>query len=452
GKNGTHPYWGSKIFDYGKNEVRRFLLSNIRYWMEEFCFDGFRFDGVTSMLYFHRGYIDYFGTYENYFGEDVDNNAIIYLSLANDLIHESKGISIAEEVSGMPGITVPTQDGGIGFDYRLSMGLPDFWIKIIKERSDENWVMSELWRVFNDRLPNVPQIAYCESHDQALVGDQTLAFRLMGANMYSSMGIDNKDSVIERGLALHKMIRLFTLAVGSNGGGYLNFMGNEFGHPEWIDFPREGNNWSYKYARRQWSLADTEYLRYKFLQEFDKAIIALAKEYNPRVQGYPELLHLSESDKTIAFSITGKYKESLKTQRLRRTSAETKVAVEREQRPNEFGFCRAGATSLRSNNERTEVRDRVSSEVQRKDLSSLEVPYIFVFNWHPSSSIPNYKIPAPEAGKYEIVLNSDNSIFGGFERITGKNEYFTAPSNNNGNPILRFYNINRSVLVFKKVD
>ncbi|MDR0763902.1 MAG: alpha amylase C-terminal domain-containing protein [Bacteroidales bacterium] len=381
GENGTHPHWGSKIFDYGKNEVRRFLLSNIRYWMEEFCFDGFRFDGVTSMLYFHRGYIDYFGAYENYFGDEVDINAIIYLSLANDLIHEKQNrLSIAEEVSGMPGITVATEDGGIGFDYRLSMGIADFWIKIIKERSDENWIAGELWRVLNDRIPDVPQIAYCESHDQALVGDKTLAFRLMDAAMYMSMNIESQDPIVERGLALHKMIRLFTLSVGANGGGYLNFMGNEFGHPEWIDFPREGNGWSFKYARRQWSLADADNLKYRLLQKFDRAMIELAKQYNPRGMGYPRLLHLNEDDKTIAFSIDDKY--------------------------------------------------------------------IFVFNWHISKSIPDYTIKAPQAGKYSIVLNSDDSQFGGYNRITGKNEFFTTPDSN-GEAYIKVYNINRAAVVYK---
>ncbi|MDR2556853.1 MAG: alpha amylase C-terminal domain-containing protein [Bacteroidales bacterium] len=382
GANGTHPHWGSKIFDYGKNEVRRFLLSNIRYWMEEFCFDGFRFDGVTSMLYFHRGYVNYFGTYENYFGGVVDNDAIIYLSLANDLIHsEAHRITIAEEVSGMPGITVTTADGGIGFDYRLSMGIPDFWIKIIKERSDENWIMGELWRVLNDRIPNVPQIAYCESHDQALVGDKTLAFRLMDAAMYTSMNVESGSPVVSRGIALHKMIRLFTLSIGANGGGYLNFMGNEFGHPEWIDFPREGNGWSFKYARRQWSLADTDHLKYSLLEKFDKAMLELAKQYNPRSMGYPRLLHLSEDDKTIVFSID-------------------------------------------------------------------DDKYIFVFNWHTSKSIPDYAIKAPRAGKYSIVLNSDELQFGGYNRITGNNEFFTTPGSN-GEVRLKIYNINRAVVVYK---
>ncbi len=308
GRAGTHPYWGSRMFNFGRDEVRRFLLSNLRYWLEEFHFDGFRFDGVTAMIYFHRGYVDHFGTYANYFGAEVDENALIHISLANDLIREAcpgTGLSIAEEVSGMPGITVPTGEGGLGFDYRLSMGIPDFWIKLVKEFRDEDWVMGELWRTVTDRLVNVPQIAYCESHDQALVGDQTLAFRLMGAEMYTRMSVDSSSPVVERGMALLKMIRLFSLFAGAEGGGYLNFMGNEFGHPEWIDFPRPGNGQSYRYARRQWSLADNPRLRYKFLAAFDKAMLCLARTLDLRCCPPARLLSIDEENKTLAFGLDG---------------------------------------------------------------------------------------------------------------------------------------------------
>lgn len=310
GKAGTHPHWGSRMFNFSRNEVKRFLLSNLRYWMEEFHFDGFRFDGVTAMIYFHRGYVRHFGTYDNYFGPEVDNDALIYLSLANDLIRTLRpgtSLTIAEEVSGMPGMTVPTSQGGIGFGYRLSMGIPDFWIRLLKERRDEDWIMAELWDTVNNRLANVPQIAYSESHDQALVGDQTLSFRLMGAEMYTGMSVLRSSPVVDRGMALHKMIRLFSLFVGGEGGGYLNFMGNEFGHPEWIDFPREGNGWSYRYARRQWSLVDDSLLRYRFLNDFDREMLALAREINLRTCDFAWLLQTDESNKTLAVEVAGKY-------------------------------------------------------------------------------------------------------------------------------------------------
>lgn len=273
---GHHPEWDSAIFDYAKLEVKRFLASNLRYWMEEFHFDGFRFDGVTSMLYHHHGLMD-FTEYHQYF-EHVNNDAVIYLQLGNDLIHEINPniISIAEDMSGMPGICRSVKDGGLGFDYRLAMGIPDFWYNLLENKSDEQWHMGDLyWRLTNRRL-NEKNIAYAESHDQAMVGDKTLAFWLMDKEMYTAMEKSQENIIIDRGIALHKMIRLITATLG--GEAYLNFMGNEFGHPEWIDFPREGNNWSYHYARRQWSLAENKNLKYEFLLNFDQKLIDFIKK------------------------------------------------------------------------------------------------------------------------------------------------------------------------------
>ncbi len=236
GERGEHPQWDSKIFDYGKTEVLRFLLSNLKYWMEEFHFDGFRFDGVGSMMYYHHGN-EPITDRDKYFKQGVEWDAVTYLQLANHLIHSinPNAISIAEDVTGMPGLTSPVEEGGLGFDYRLGMGIPDFWIKLLKEYQDENWDINFMWQVLNDRLTHVKTVAYAESHDQALVGDKTLAFRLMDKEMYWHMQKDDPDLQIDRGMALHKMIRLFTISLGGNA--WMNFMGNEFGHPEWIDFP-----------------------------------------------------------------------------------------------------------------------------------------------------------------------------------------------------------------------
>jgi 1,4-alpha-glucan branching enzyme len=277
GDRHTHPAWDSLCFDYGKNEVLHFLLSNCRYWLEEFRFDGFRFDGVTSMLYYDHGLGKAFGGYGDYFDGSEDDNAICYLTLANKVIHDTNphAITIAEDVSGMPGLAAPFSDGGYGFDYRLAMNIPDFWIKTIKEKRDEDWKPSAiLWELTN-RRSDERNISYCESHDQALVGDKTIIFRLVDADMYWHFSIADRNGTVDRGMALHKMIRLVTLATLN--GGYLNFMGNEFGHPEWIDFPREGNGWSYKYARRQWNLVDNKELCFGFLGKFDKAMLALIK-------------------------------------------------------------------------------------------------------------------------------------------------------------------------------
>lgn len=276
--NGWQPDWDSRTFDYAKIEVKRFLASNLKYWLKEFHFDGFRFDGVTSMLYNHFGHTS-FDDYGKYF-ENTNNDAIIYLQLANDLIHQINPnvISICEDMSGMPGACRAIEDGGLGFDYRLAMGIPDFWFNTLEFKRDEDWHMGELYWELVRRRYGEKTIAYCESHDQALVGDKTLAFWLMDKEMYDFMSVDSQSVIIDRGIALHKMIRFVTAVLG--GEGYMNFMGNEFGHPEWVDFPREGNNWSYFYSRRQWSLAEKDYLKYKYLKDFDKAMLDFLTKSN----------------------------------------------------------------------------------------------------------------------------------------------------------------------------
>ncbi|MGP1475943.1 MAG: alpha amylase C-terminal domain-containing protein [Phocaeicola sp.] len=275
GDRHEHPAWDSLCFDYGKNEVLHFLLSNCKYWLDEFHFDGFRFDGVTSMLYYNHGLGEAYTNYADYFNGAEDDNAICYLMLANKMIHEyiPKTITIAEEVSGMPGLAAPFKDGGYGFDYRMAMNIPDYWIKLIREKVDEDWKPSSMFWEVTNRRSDEKTISYAESHDQALVGDKTIIFRLIDSDMYWHFQIGDENYNVHRGMALHKMIRLLTASTIN--GGYLNFMGNEFGHPEWIDFPREGNQWSFKYARRQWDLVDNPKLDYHFLGDFDNEMIHL---------------------------------------------------------------------------------------------------------------------------------------------------------------------------------
>jgi 1,4-alpha-glucan branching enzyme len=379
GSRGEHPQWDSKIFDYGKTEVLRFLLSNLKYWLDEFHFDGFRFDGVGSMMYYHHG-LETIDSREKYFRQGVEWDALTYLQLANTLIHRINpvAISIAEDVTGMPGLSFPVEEGGLGFDYRLGMGIPDYWIKLLKEYRDEDWNMHEMWHVLNDRLPHVKTVAYAESHDQALVGDKTIAFRLMDKEMYWHMQKDDGDLVIERGMALHKMIRLFTISLG--GHAYMNFMGNEFGHPEWIDFPREGNGWSYKYARRQWSLVDDPELKYRFLAAFDIEMIKVIRENKVMNSMFAQQLNMDESNKTIVF--------------------------------------------------------------ERNNL-------IFVFNFHPAHSIPEYTFNVPRHGEYRIILNSDSKAFGGHGRIDESISYFTFSDHTGNNAFLKIYNTNRTAIVLK---
>ena len=300
GEKGEHPAWGTKCFDYGKTGVLHFLLSNLKFWMTEYHFDGFRFDGITSMLYHDHGLGTDFNDNSKYFSYNTHTEAITYLQLANELIREvnPNAVTIAEDMSGMPGMALPIEDGGIGFDYRLGMGLPDMWIKAVKQ-PDESWDIGKMWGDMCLRRPGENTVAYVESHDQALVGDKTMIFRLADASMYTDMEKSTHNPVIDRAIALHKMIRLFTLAGG--GEAYLTFMGNEFGHPEWIDFPREGNGWSFHYCRRQWSLKDNGLLKYQWLNDFDKDMVKLVKDHHIFNQKMADMLLMKGPEQTCAF-------------------------------------------------------------------------------------------------------------------------------------------------------
>lgn len=301
GERHEHPAWDSLCFDYGKDEVVHFLLSNCKYWLTEFHFDGFRFDGVTSMLYYSHGLGEAFINYEDYYNGHQDDNAICYLTLANKLIHEVNpyAVTIAEEVSGMPGVAAKFDDGGLGFDYRMAMNIPDYWIKTIKEVPDENWKPSSIFWEIKNRRPDEKTISYCESHDQALVGDKTIIFRLIDADMYWHFRKGDENETARRGMALHKMIRLVTSAAMN--GGYLNFMGNEFGHPEWIDFPREGNGWSHKYARRQWNLVDNKELCYHLLGDFDRNMLDVIKKEKDFIKTPVVEIWHNDGDQVLAF-------------------------------------------------------------------------------------------------------------------------------------------------------
>lgn len=354
GAKGHHPLWDSRCFDYGKHEVINFLLSNCKYWLEEFHFDGFRFDGITSMLYWDHGIERSFTEYAMYYDGNEDENAITYLTLANRVVHQivADGITIAEDVSGMPGVASPIEDGGMGFDYRMNMGTPDYWIKLLKERRDEEWHVGDLFYELTNKRDEEHTISYAESHDQALVGDKTIFFRLVDKAIYTSMSVFDKNVIIDRGMALHKMIRLVT--IGTAGDGYLNFMGNEWGHPEWIDFPREGNGWSYEHARRLWSLVDDEKLRFRFLNIFDKAMLQAVSE-NQIFDWRPEPLVRDNERQVLIFT--------------------------------------------------------------RGDL-------MFVFNFNPEKSFPDYKFDAP-SGKFTYILDTDDKAFDGLGRIDRKTEHFT---------------------------
>ena len=304
GPKGEHSAWDTKCFNYGKNEVLHFLLSNLKFWLEEYHFDGFRFDGVTSMLYHDHGLGTSFDCPEKYFSMNTDTDAVTYLQLACEMVRQVRpnAVMIAEDMSAMPGMCLPTEQGGVGFDYRLAMGAPDMWIRLLKDTPDEYWDLNSIYYELAIRRQKEKVVGYCESHDQALVGDKTILFRLCDQEMYWNMHKDSQSMIIDRGIALHKMLRLITMSLG--GEGYLTFMGNEFGHPEWIDFPREGNGWSYHYCRRQWHLADDPDLKYQYLNAFEKAMVAMAKKHRV-LGGKDRQLSLDNTNKTLVYQKGG---------------------------------------------------------------------------------------------------------------------------------------------------
>lgn len=305
GERGHHPAWGSRCFDYGKAQVRGFLLSNVRYWLEEFRFDGFRFDGVTSMLYHDHGLGKDFTTYDDYFSANTDDDALLYLQLATTLAQAVRpgALQLAEDMSGLPGLARPVEEGGVGFTARLAMGIPDYWMGLMKKAAaglrDEDWPLGEMWHALTNRRHGEPHVGYVESHDQALVGDKTLLMRLVDRSIYAGMSALTPDLVVDRGVALHKLIRLATFA--TCGGGWLNFMGNEFGHPEWVDFPREGNGWSFAHCRRQWNLADDPLLRYHGLGAFDRALMGLEPAFGLLADPLMDPLLIDEERKLLVF-------------------------------------------------------------------------------------------------------------------------------------------------------
>ena len=401
GARREHPAWDSLCFNYGKNEVLHFLLSNCKYWLDVFDFDGFRFDGVTSMIYLSHGLGEDFNGYASYYNLNQDGDAIMYLTLANKLIHQVKknAITIAEEMSGMPGLACPIQDGGVGFDYRLAMGIPDFWIKYIKEQKDEDWKAGHILYEMTNRRQDEKTISYAESHDQALVGDKTIIFRLIDAEMYWHMEHGHSTYMVDRGIALHKMIRLVTASTIN--GGYLTFMGNEFGHPEWIDFPRQGNGWSHKYARRQWSLVDNQNFYYSDLNRFDAAMVQLLR--SNMAYGY-DACDKKTGKNAVSAHLPWVYK----------------------------------------------LADNEGDQVVAYRRGKL----IFVFNWNGQQSFSDYGILAPE-GKYRVVLNTDAKEFGGFGLSDDTVEHFTEHDElyaKDGKGWLKLYLPARSAVVLEQVD
>jgi 1,4-alpha-glucan branching enzyme len=292
--SGEHNQWGTPSFDYAQEMTRRFLLSNCRYWLEEFRVDGFRFDAVGNMIYADHGVDDDFSHVGRcFYGGNglprADENGELYLCLANALIRRIRpqALSIAEEFSGMPGLTCPPKEGGLGFDYRFAMGIPDYWEKCIESPRD----MGSLWYETTNHRPYDRTVSYVECHDQCINGHDAMIWRLIGKDMYDYMAVFTDNWNTSRGLAFYRLMRLVTLCTAD--AGYLNFMGDEFGHPEWLDDESR--------AHRQWHLAGRADLKYAGLAAWDRAQMTLVAGRLPDFQQQPLFRFIHEDDRILAF-------------------------------------------------------------------------------------------------------------------------------------------------------
>ena len=273
GQNALHPAWDSLVYDYENQATVSYLLSNARYWIEEYGIDGFRVDGVTSILYNDHG-IGHTGFTDNdYLGSNLNQSGLLYLVLLCKLAHELRPdfILIAEDVSGLPGLARPALLGGVGFDYRLQMGLPDFFESVAKDVMDDGISPSRIWHALVSRRFDERHIGYVESHDQAIVGGQSLIFRLLGPKMYTDMHAETQSHDVHLAVAVVNVAKSIVFFLG--GEAWMSFIGNEFGHPDWVEFPTPDNDDCFEYAYRKWYLATDSALMYEKMAAFDRDLM-----------------------------------------------------------------------------------------------------------------------------------------------------------------------------------
>ncbi|CED82984.1 1,4-alpha-glucan branching enzyme/starch branching enzyme II [Phaffia rhodozyma] len=238
------------------------------------------------------------GNYGQYFSSDTDHAGVEYFMLANHIIKTLFPFvtTIAEDTAGFPTLALSTDIGGLGFDYRLTLGPAYHLFHLLKtEPDDANWSVRDIVASLGNRRLQLGEktIAFVESHDQCIEGGKTMSQWLFDDEIYTQMSVfQTPTPKVERAMALHKMLRLMVFAFA--GEGYMNFMGNEFGHPEWLVFPSVQNGFHTTHCRRQWDLADfSRDLRYRDLARFDREML----EAEERGQwGSAELGHVWTQD------------------------------------------------------------------------------------------------------------------------------------------------------------
>ncbi|KAK9673873.1 hypothetical protein RND81_12G195300 [Saponaria officinalis] len=297
GKRGHHKYWGTRIFKYGDVDVLQFLLSNLRWWIEEYHIDGFQFHSLPSMMYTHNGFATFTGDFEEYCNQYVDRDALLYLILANDILHflHPNIITIAEDATLYPGLCEPSSQGGLGFDYYVNLAAPEMWLSFLENVPDNEWSMSKIvTTLMGNKIYTNKMLLYAENHSQSISGGRSFAEILFGTEVGS-----NEASKLLRGTSLHKVIRLITFTIG--GSAYLNFMGNEFGHPKRVEFPTSNNNFSFELASRRWDLLSDQGLHQK-LFHFDQDMMKLDQKEKVLSRGLPNVHHVNDDTMVISYT------------------------------------------------------------------------------------------------------------------------------------------------------
>ncbi|CAL5392773.1 unnamed protein product [Camellia sinensis] len=298
GKRGYHKFWGTRMFKYGDIDVLHFLLSNLNWWVVEYQIDGFQFHSLASMIYTHNGFASFTGDMEEYCNQYVDKDALIYLILANEILHalHPSIITIAEDATLYPGLSEPTSLGGLGFDYFVNLSASEMWSSLLENVPDSDWSMSKIVSTLvGNRHSADKMLLYAENHNQSISGGRSFAEILFGETMEHA---SDKRALLFRGCSLHKMIRLITFTIG--GHAYLNFMGNEFGHPKRVEFPMESNNFSFSLANRRWDLLENGV--HSELLYFDKDMMNMDENERILSRGLPNIHHVNDTTMVTSYS------------------------------------------------------------------------------------------------------------------------------------------------------
>ena len=249
-RKGEHPDWGTKVFDYSKNEVKNFLIANALYWVENFHVDGLRVDAVASMLYLDYGRSD--GNWvPNKYGENKNLEAIEFFRHLNSVLtgHLTGAMMIAEESTAWPGVTKPPEEGGLGFTFKWNMGWMHDFLEYMK--------LDPYFRKFNhNKMTFGITYATSENYILTLSHDEVVHLKCSMINKMPGLNGD-KFANLKAG---------YTFMMGHPGKKLL-FMGQDFG---------QYHEWDEKVSL-DWYLADEPL--HKDLQKYYSDLLHVYQKY-----------------------------------------------------------------------------------------------------------------------------------------------------------------------------